>query len=225
MELLKTAAQASEGKSIPSIGAFGGCGDDLAAVRGTEALFYDCVEQPEKVAAASLWVMDRWCEVYEDFALLVDQSRRGATCWFQLWAPDRFYAAQCDFAYNISPKMFREIFLPTLERQTRFLKYVVYHLDGVGNFVHLPAILELPGIKAIQVLPGAGKPSPLHYLDLLREVQAAGKNLVLCLPPEEIPEALSVLSARGLLIETSCRTEQEARDLLRAVEGLSQVKV
>ncbi len=222
VELLKTAAQASEGKSIASIGAFGGCGDDLAAVRGTEALLYDCVEQPEKVAAASLWLMDRWCEVYETFAKILDQPRRGATCWFQLWAPERYYATQCDFGYNISPKMFRELFLPALERQTRFLKYAVHHLDGVGNFMHLPVILELPGIKAIQVVPGAGKPSALHYLDVLKQVQAAGRNLVIYLPPQEIQDALAVLSAKGLLIETSCRTEQEARDLLQAVEGWSR---
>jgi hypothetical protein len=221
-ELLKTAAEASEGRSLPSIGAFGGCGDTLAALRGTEPLLFDCIERPEKVKAAELWLMDMWCGVYDTLAAPLDQPNRGCACWFPLWAPERFYPTQCDFAYNISPTMFRELFLPAVERQTRFLRYTVYHLDGIGNFVHLPALLEVPGIQAIQVLPGAGKPSPLRYPDLLRQVQAAGRNLTLELPPQEVEEALSLLSARGLFIETWCDTEQEARDLLHAVEHWSK---
>lgn len=222
VELLYTAAEASQGKSIPSVGAFGGCGDTLAALRGTQALLYDCIEQPEKVAAAEPWLMDMWCGVYETFQSILHRPGRGCTCWFSLWAPEPFYAAQCDFAYNISPAMFRELFLPTVERQTRFLKYTVYHLDGIGNFVHLPAVLEVPGLQAIQVVPGAGKPSALHYLDLLRKVQAAGKNLVITLSPEEVKDALGALSAKGLLIETSCPTEGEARELVKAVAGWSR---
>jgi hypothetical protein len=100
LELLKTAAEASRGRSIPSIGAFGGCGDTLAALRGTEALLFDCVERPEKVAAAELWLMDQWCEVYDTFAALLNQPDRGCACWFPLWAPERFYPSHCDFAYT-----------------------------------------------------------------------------------------------------------------------------
>ena len=112
LELQHTAAAASEGKSIPSVGAFGGCGDVLAAVRGTEALLFDCLERPDQVVAAELRLMDLWCHTYDALAAPLDQPRRGATCWFCLWAPEKFYATQCDFAYTISPHMFRNLFLP-----------------------------------------------------------------------------------------------------------------
>ena len=157
-------------------------------------------------------------------ALLVDQSRRARRAGSNSGHPTVSTRPSATSPTTSRQRCFREIFLPTLERQTRFLKYVVYHLDGVGNFVHLPTILELPGVGHPGPA-GGGQAQPAALPRPAREVQAAGKNLVLCLPPEEIPEALSVLSTRGLLIETSCRTEQEARDLLRAVEGLSQVKV
>ena len=70
-------------------------------------------------------------------------------------------------------------------------------------------------MQALQILPGAGKPSPLHYLDTLKYVQQAGKNLQLSLPAEEVETALAALSARGLFISTSCRSEAEARELLK----------
>jgi hypothetical protein len=122
----------------------------------------------------------------------------------------------------ISPRTFGELFLPAIDKQVEYLDYTVYHLDGVGAFAHLSALLALSGLHAVQVLPGTGKPSPLHYPDVLRQVQAAGKNLHISIPAEEVQAALSLLSARGLFINTSCRTEQEARDLLKAAESWSR---
>jgi len=222
LELLQTAAEASAGKSIPSIGAFGGSGDTLAALRGTGRLLYDVVDCPERVAAAELYLMRQWCDVYDAFYQIIRPVAGGSTGWFPLWSPGRFYASQCDFSYMISPRMFRELFVPAVDMQTQFLDYSVYHLDGIGAFVHVPALLEIPGIQAIQVGPGAGKPSALHYLDLLRQIQAGGKNLWISLSAEEVEPSLSQLSARGLFIDTSCRSEQEARDLLTAVENWSR---
>ena len=85
-----------------------------------------------------------------------------------------------------------------------------------------PALLELPRLQAYQILPGAGKPSPLHYLDVLRLVQAKGKRLHITIPPEEVEIALELLSARGLFIETCCASEEQARYLLRQAERLSK---
>jgi hypothetical protein len=117
--------------------------------------------------------------------------------------------------------MFRELFLPAIERQTRFLDWSIYHVDGVEAFAHVDALCELPRLHALQILPGAGRPGPLHYLDVLKKVQAAGKNLHVSFPPEEVKPALERLSARGLMICTWCRTEAEARQVLRDAEKWS----
>jgi hypothetical protein len=82
-------------------------------------------------------------------------------------------------------------------------------------------LAELPTIQAFQILPGAGKPSPLVYLDTLRLVQDRKKNLFITLPPDEVETALGLLSSRGLFIETSCETEAEARYLLKMAERWS----
>ena len=82
------------------------------------------------------------------------------------------------------------------DRQTEFLDHTIYHLDGANAFHHLDALLELPQLQAIQVLPGAGNPGPLHYIDVLRKVQAAERNLHITIPASEVEEALSLLSER-----------------------------
>lgn len=212
---LERAVRESAGRCIPSIGAFGGCGDTLAALRGTDRLLLDVLDRPDQVAAAEQYLMEMWCQVYEAFYRIVHEVSGGSTCWFSLWSPGKFYAAQNDFAYMISPKMFREIFLPVIERQTNYLDHTVYHVDGEGNFNHVPALCELPRLQSLQISPGAGKPSALHYMDTLKYVQRAGKNLWIGLGPDEIETALRELSSKGLFIQTWCESEAEARELLR----------
>jgi hypothetical protein len=222
VEWLRRAARDAKGKALPGVGAFGGGGDSLAWVRGTERLLYDVVDRPEQVIDAERYLMDLWCQVYDRFYEITREAAGGSTCWFHLWSPGKFYAAHNDFSYNISPALFNRLFLPAIERQTRFLDHTVYHVDGVNAFVHVDALCELPRLQAIQILPGAGKPSPLHYMPALKKVQAAGKNLHIGIPASEVEEALSQLSARGLFIETRCRTEAEARALLANAERWSR---
>lgn len=221
MRMLRRAAQESRGKSIPCIGAFGASGDTLAGLRGTEQLLMDCVERPEEVLAAEDYLMDIWFDFYDRCFAIVREAAEGSTCWFTLWSPGKFYAVQNDFSYALGADMFRELFLPGIRRQTEFLDHSVYHVDGVEAFRHVDALCELPRLQAIQILPGAGKPSPLHYPETLKKVQAAGKNLHIMIPPEEVETALGLLSARGLFIQTWAENEAEARRLLQQAEQWS----
>ena len=61
-----------------------------------------------------------------------------------------------------------------------------------------------------------------YLMDTLKQVQAAGKNLHITIPPEEVEPALARLSPRGLFIQTSTRTEDEARALLENGERWSR---
>jgi hypothetical protein len=221
LDMLHRAASESRGKSLPSIGAFGGCGDTLAALRGTQQLLMDCIERPDEVRAADEYLMGMWCGFYDRCFSIVNECAEGSICWFPLWSPGKFYPAHNDFSYNIGPGMFRDLFLPSIRRQTEFLDHSVYHVDGVNAFGHVEALCELPRLQALQIVPGAGSPSPLHYADVLRKVQAAGKNLHISIPPNEVKPALSLLSARGLFIDTHTDTQAQAEELLRQAERWS----
>ncbi|NIA20567.1 MAG: hypothetical protein GWP05_01060 [Anaerolineaceae bacterium] len=221
LALLGRGAEEAGGKSIPGVGAFGGVGDTLAWLRGTERLLYDVLDRPDEVRAAEVHLMDQWCELYDRFYAITREAAEGSTCWFGLWSPGKFYATQNDFAYMISPATFEELFLPALRKQLEFLDHAIHHVDGVGNFAHVDLLCELPKLNGLQILPGAGKPSPLHYMPVLKKVQAAGKNLHIGIAAKEVEAALSELSARGLFISTSCESEEDARDLLRKAEHWS----
>lgn len=219
--VLARAMRESRGRSFPSMGAFYHAGDTLAALRGTEQLLVDCVERPDAVRDAEDWLMDMWFDFYNRTYAAVNGAKQGSACWIGIWAPGKTYTVSNDFSYNISTSMFCDLFLPAIERQTRFLDYSIYHVDGVGAFRHVDVLCELPRLQALQILPGAGQPSPLHFVDVLKKVQAAGKNLHISIAPEEVEQALSILSARGLYIATHTENQAQAEELLRQAESWS----
>ena len=218
VDVRKRAVRDSKGKGLPGNNALGGCGDTLAAIRTTKKLLFDVTECPDYVAEFDLYLMKQWIEMFEVSYELTHEGAEGSTCFFDLWSPGKFYCAHNDFAYMISPKMFIDIFLPSIELQLQYLDHTVYHVDGLGCFNHVDALCDLDRLQAIQILPGAGKPSPLHYMDLCKKVQAAGKNLHISIGPDEVKDALENLSARGLFIGSYCDSEADAKDLLTYVE-------
>lgn len=221
-EILRLGAAESRGRSLCTIGAFGATGDTLAQIRGTGKLLLDVADCPDYVRECDLYLTRQWMEMYDAYYQIIQPVDEGSTSWFQVWSPGKTYGVQNDFAYMISPRTFQEVFLPSLELQLEFLDHPIYHVDGEGNFRHVDTLCQLGRLPALQILPGSGKPSPLHYLDVLRRVQAAGKNLHITIPPEEVEPALELLSARGLFIDTWCRTEEEARTLLKNCERWSR---
>ena len=216
--------QHSKGLLIPSNFAFGACGDTLAALRSSEKLLFDIMDCPEYVRDFDLYLMKQWIEIFQNSYDITHKAAQGSTCFFELWSPGKFYAIQNDFAYMLSPRMFEEIFLPSIKIQSEYLDHAVYHVDGIGNFSHIDVLMQIPAIQAIQILPGEGKPSPLYYMDILKKVQSAGRNLHISIPPNEVKYALSELSAKGLFIATSCKSKTEADDLLQYVEKWSTIR-
>ena len=55
--------------------------------------------------------------------------------------------------------MFEEFVLHTLQRDCLALTNTLYHLDGEGELRHLDRLLSIPALKAVQWVPGAGKPN------------------------------------------------------------------
>ena len=216
------AVSEAKGKSLPGLQDLGGSGDTLAAMRGTENLLTDLYECPEYVKTLDVHLMKEWIKIYDALYEITEEGAEGSTSWLTLWYPGKYYPIQNDFSYMISPAMFDDIFIPTIEMQTDFLDKNIYHVDGVGAFAHIPSLCGLPRLSALQFLPGAGKPSPLYYLDTLKWIQSKGKNLHISIPANEVETALSELSVKGLFIETNCDTEEEARYLLQMAEKWSK---
>ena len=86
---------------------------------------------------------------------------------------------QCDFNALISREMFRDFTQESLAKQCRNLDYSVFHLDGPDAIKHVPVLMDIKELNALQWTCGAGKPDGGHpdWYPIYDQVRAAGKGL------------------------------------------------
>ena len=72
-------------------------------------------------------------------------------------------------------------------------------------------------LDGIAWLPGAGKPPVSEWIPVLMKIQNAGKLIQAEVYDWEIPILIKELKPEGVIYITSCKTENDARDLLKVV--------
>ncbi len=177
------------GSVIIGLPDFGGILDVAASLVGTEELLFACIEEPEEVSRLCKEIQVAWYEAYEDITKILE-PQGCYTDWHGLLSKTPSYVLQNDFSAMISPNMFDEFALDLLRYDTERLDHTVYHLDGPDAIKHLDSLLTLEKLDVIQWVYGAGQPGPMHWLDLYKKIDAAGKYNNLNGSPEEILEAL-----------------------------------
>jgi hypothetical protein len=218
--LVGSAARASQGRYM--VGPYLGnhAGDNLALILGTENLLLKIATDRAWVVHAVKELSDILNEVIARLWELVDPritGIEGSASYAGSWSPGRVLAFDCDISCMISPRDFREIFLPPLLESMSRVDHRVYHLDGTVALQHLPTLLALPELHAIQWIPGAGHEAALQWVPLIREIQSKSKSVVVYCEAAEVEPLLSEVRPEGLCVYASCDTETGARALLDRV--------
>lgn len=155
----------------------GGNLDIAASLRGTEDLLMDLYDDPEGVEALVQVAHRAWWQVFDELASVIQRGHPGHSSWTPIYSREPFYILQCDFSYMISEDAFRRFALPEIVASCRRLTNSLYHLDGPGALKHLDALLEIPELKGVQWVPGAGQPGITEWPDVYRKIKAAGKRI------------------------------------------------
>lgn len=215
-------AEESRGRYLVSLPELGAATDDLSLMRGLEPLVMDMLYQPDVVKQAVATLTKTWVDVHLELFDIARPASDGGCCiaWMQTWAAGTHFQMSCDVSAVLSPPLFDEFILPEIRDYLRANEYSVYHWDGPDAVKYLDSLLTLNDLDAIQWTQGAGSPpaSDPRWVPLYRQIQAAGKRLILpFVELHEIETLLSQLSSRGLLIGTTAASEEEARDLLERI--------
>ena len=219
-EFTALAAESGKGKYITGLTDLNSVFDILCHLRGTQRVLYDLIDSPDLVKQACELINNIWLACYDRLTGLSMRYQEGSAFWMSIWCPGRGSDVQCDFSAMISPEMFEEFVLGHLTQEIRNTDQSIFHLDGPGQIPHLDILLEIPELNGIQWVPGAGNPQTgsSEWFPMYRRIQEKGKLLVLQnMDKEDVEGVLTNLSSRGLLIETKCDSESEARDLLEKV--------
>lgn len=215
--LLQAGARAFEEKAAVGIPDLQGGGQILDLLRGAERLAVDLVESPYEVDQALVEIDRCWTEYWRECNDRIRPYQDGYVDCVGVWSDRPAVTVECDFSIMVSPEMFVEFFVPSLERQIASVERTIYHLDGEGAIRHLDALLGLEGLDGIQWVPGAGAKAMTEWIPLLRRIQDAGKRVVAACGPAEVEPLLSALQPAGLLLSTRCGTPAEADALVERV--------
>lgn len=195
-------------------------GDWLAAIRDPQDLAMDLIMHPEEVKV----LLDRaerdYFRVYDVFYEKLRSAGQPISTWLTLMSDERYYVPSNDFSYMISNEMFEDIFLPGIVHECQFLAHSIYHLDGPGALRHLDSILAIPELNALQYVPGAGNEGFHKWVDVYRQVQAAGKGAEVFCDYKEIDDVMETLDPHGLYLYIGGVPSAEAgRDVLARLEA------
>lgn len=183
----------------------GGGLDLVSTFRPGEQLLLDLYDCPEEVKRVTWQVHEAWFRMFDSFNQILQPVNPGYTAWTPIFSAKPYYMLQCDFCYMIGPEMFREFVRPELAACCRRLANPFYHLDGPGQLPHLDYLLEIPELKGVQWVPGAGAPPVTEWPEVYRRIRAAGKRVQIFLDPAAGLRTLDILvdqlgSAEGIVL-------------------------
>ncbi len=178
----------------------GGNLDALASLIGSERLAMEMLDNPEQVERLCREIRQSWLQYYDQLYALIDVDSIGCSCWAAVWASERYYMFQSDFAYMISPQMFRRFVIPDLDACAKRIPYSFYHLDGKGQIPHLDQLIALDSLRGIQWIPGDGAPPSEEWLPLLEKIIAGDKRCQLYVSAEGARRIVKELGGKGFAL-------------------------
>ena len=191
--------------------------DVLAALKGTDQVLIDTVMRPEEVERQMQRINDIYFTVFDELYDIIREGDEMAFCYFSSWAPRKMTKLQSDISTMISEDDYRRFVLPFIREQCQRIDYTLYHLDGVGAIRHLPALLEISELNAIQWTPGVGEPQGGNkkWYDLYRQILNGGKSIMASwVTLDELPDLLDHIGTEGVHIEMDFHNEQEVDQAL-----------
>jgi hypothetical protein len=207
----------------------GGTLDVLQSFFPSERLALELYDNPDQMHRLISEVHDAWWSHFNTFRASSGKSNPGHSAWTALLSRESYYMLQCDFAYMIGPDMFDEFVLPELTASCARLDRPFYHLDGVGQLIHLDKILAMPGLAGVQWIPGDGAPDVRHWPEVYRKIRDAGKLIQLFVDQSEagcqvldvLADQLGGLDNTAIVGEVTAGAEEETARLVLERHGVA----
>ncbi len=155
--------------------------DTISSLVGNDELLFYLIDAPEHVHRFQKQINPLYFTYYDTlYEIIKDESGGSVFSAFQTWGPGRIAKVQCDFSAMISPAMYEEFVVPYLAKQCAQLDYSVFHLDGPCCVQHLPLLLEIKELDAIQWTPTAGiePATDPKWWPLYKQIRDAGKSVM-----------------------------------------------
>jgi len=219
--LTEISVERGKGRFIVGMTDLGGACEALGMLRGVKNFAVDLFTREKELKALLERLQEVFFYCYEELYQIMLRAASGMSSWVGTWSPKRMFTLDHDLVVYMSPEKFRIFELPYIQEECNRFEHTIYHLDGALALHHLDSLLSVPELGGIQWVPEPGQPGceSSEWMPMYRKIQKAGKLLVLSVPEDSVRSLLRELSSRGLLLRTSCRSEEKARALLESLSS------
>jgi hypothetical protein len=203
---------------LPAATVMTGPMDILSGMLGPETLAMEIYEHPDEVLARAMDAARLFNDVFEVQVRMIRAAglTEGMADWMRTWMPGRGVCYSEDFAALCGESHFRQFFVPPNARIMPKLDRAYLHLHS-GALSCLPAVLELPGLSALELSNDPSGPPMDALIAAGQKVQASGVRLQMSnwehpLSAEELDKLLT-MDPRGLKITLQASSLEEAQHL------------
>lgn len=212
-DIMAAAVERWQGNVQVGMTDLGGNLDILASFRPNEGLLFDLYDHPDKVKCLTQDAHELWWKYFDELNAILQPANPGYTSWCPIFSVSPHYMLQCDFSYMIGPDMFDEFVRPELAASCKRLSNVFYHLDGNGQLAHLDSLLEIPNLKGIQWVPGAGAATLDCWPQVYRKIHQAGKLIHIYGDDLDVLDKIAeqIGSANGIIFTVDVDISQQAK--------------
>jgi hypothetical protein len=186
VELTDALLEAGKGRFYTGMTDFHPGGDAIAAFRDPVQLNYDMIEALDQVKGLLPYVTEVYFEVFDHFHAKLRAADQAISTWASPISSKKWLVPSNDFSCMVSPRMFDEVFLPSIVQECQHYDASLYHLDGPGALKHLDSLLAIEELSAIQWVYGAGRGRASDWIWVYRKCQAAGKGVEIHITPDEL---------------------------------------
>ena len=213
-EMTDALLAAGKGKFYTGMTDFHPGGDAVAAFRDPVQMNYDMVEALEQVKSLIRYVTDVYLKVYDRFHDKLRAADQPISTWAGPVSTKKWLVPSNDFSCMVSPRMFDDVFLPSIVEECRHYDASLYHLDGPQALKHLDSLLSIEELSAIQWVYGAGRGRASDWVWVYQKCQAAGKGVEIYIEADELDTIMDNLRPEGVWLGIGGAKDREDAEAL-----------
>ena len=193
--------------------------DGIAGLYGAENLLFDMIGDPEAVCDAVSQINAAYDDAVKACGELFEYEKYGSATRHGMYSSGIAGVPQCDISCMISPEMFEKFAIPCIEHEIGALDAAEYHLDGPDALKHLERLSQIPKLRVVQWVPGAGEAESQDWLGLYKRIVSLGKGLILGGDINGVANLQSELESKDIFFSVyGIASRSEAEDFLAEKE-------
>ncbi|MDR2405196.1 MAG: hypothetical protein LBE27_02370 [Deltaproteobacteria bacterium] len=231
-ETTRELASISKDRFLVGIGFIGSNLDVFLSLMERERALMELIKNPELVLNLLENITELSLEFFRDLLDLIEHSGGEHSFATPLAFKGPGGKLLSDSSKMLSLESFKDFILPSLISEANFMGEAFYGLDAAAHL--LPAILEIPEIKAIEWHPptlveassgeGIRDFFTKESLNVCHQIQESKRKLILTgLSPVDAEKILSVLKPDGLMLSIYAKDPSEADSLWKLFRKFTSV--